>query len=388
MRNLPKIELALFDADDTIWHAYGPWAVCMDPAYHDLVNVLGANPAETQDFIQNKATGQHRFNDYGGLSHFLNAQGLIPRSDDPQEQYERDIIRRNIRSRFFHDWQKQTVFYEGTIGTFRKIKQAGTAIAVWTDSDAPSVIRRYHSACKNAGMITQQMIETLDLFDAFYVMPSHECDSLLLWNIDDELIHAFKRRMVISSKPKAFKPADPAQVPDARGMAIMDDFGAKPENTLMMGDSNKDVFAALQSGIHGVWFKKGANQNAKTVEMLTRFASPRYKYGLENILAELARHAPDENYITIEENIAELAEHFTFAPAPHGYRHSPLSRQCHIPLALARMDQLGLRSRKELYVQFGIATHFGAEIPVIEPQDFAGMADPGIPGSQPEILPA
>src|SRR5690349_5078331 len=123
----PVIKLALFDADDTIWRAYGPWATCMEPAISDLVHYLGADPEKLRHCIQNEAAGQHRFNDFGGLSHFLNERGdLIPKSKDNQEQYERDIIRRNIRSRFFHDWKKLTVFYPQTLETLAKLKEAGT----------------------------------------------------------------------------------------------------------------------------------------------------------------------------------------------------------------------------------------------------------------------
>lgn len=375
----PIIKLAIFDADDMLWHAYGPWAACMEPAMRDLVDYLGVDPEKLRHTIQNDAIGQHRFNDYGGLSHFLSRrEGLIPRASDPQEQYEREIIRRNIRSRFFEDWRKLTKFYDGTIETISSLKEAGTAIAIWTDSDAPSIIRRFDSACRNAGLSADQAVQFIKNFDAFYVMPSAECDSLLLWNIDTDLIHAIKKKMVISSDPKGWKPATPDPVPAPRGTAILADFGIDPENALMIGDSYKDVFAAKQSGMHGIWFKEGAHQSPHTVEMLTRIASPRYKYGIEAIQEQFDLYAPDADFTVIEKSITELEDHFTFAPAERGYRHSLLSQQCHIPLALTHPDQVGARLRKELNGQFGIATHFGEVIPVIAPQAPSGMAGPEI----------
>jgi FMN phosphatase YigB (HAD superfamily) len=388
MTDKPKIQLAIFDADDMIWHAYGPWAACMGPAMDDLVEYLGVDPEKLRHAIQNDAIGQHRFNDYGGLSHFLSTNGLIPRVNDPQEQYERDIIRRNIRSRFFEDWRKLTKFYDGTIETITKLKAAGTRVAIWTDSDAPTIIRRFDSACKNAGMTPEDAIGFVKKFDAIYAMPSAECDSRLLWNIDTNIIHAIKKRMVISSDPKGWKPATPEPVATPRGQAILADFNIAPEHALMIGDSYKDVFAAIQAGMHGAWFKHGANQTPETVEMLTRVASPRYKYGIDAIQEQLDTHLPHRGYIVIENDIAELENYFTFAPAERGYHHSLLSQQCHIPLALVHPDQVGARLHKELNAQFGIATHFGEVIPVIAPQDQDDMAGPEISGLPQEPLPA
>lgn len=393
MSSRPVIKLALFDADDMIWRAYGPWAACMEPAINDLVRYLGADPEKLRHCIQNEAAGQHRFNDFGGLCHFLKQEKIIPVTGDEREDYERDIIRRNIRSRFFHDWRKLTVFYPQTLETLTKIKESGTATAIWTDSDAPTVIRRFDSACKNAGLSAQQQIEALKLIDAFYVMPSVECDSRILWNVDPDFIHAFKKKMMISAQPKAWKPSSPEPMENARGKAIMADFGVLPENTVMMGDSNKDVFAALQSGIHAAWFKKGADQDAKTVEMLSRYASPRYKYGLGSIMEQLALHAPDANYITLHESMAELLDHFTFAPAESAYRHSPLSQTWHIPLASApltqvgRREKIGARTPQELNALFGIATHLGAGLPELVPQGLADMAGLGTQGQPVAPLP-
>lgn len=390
MGTKPTINLALFDADDLLWHAYGPWAACMQPAIQDLIDYLGANPEKLRHCIQTEAIGQHRFNDYGGLSHFLNGrEGLIPKSQDPQEQYERDIIRRNIRRRFFEDWRRLTQFYNGTLETVTKLKQAGTAVAIWTDSDAPSLIRRFDSCCRNTGLDLNQAVAFIRQFDAIYAMPSVECDSRLLWNIDTDLIYALKDRLVISSDPKGWKPATPEPVANSRGRAILADFNTAPENALMVGDSHKDVFAGKQSGMHCAWFKKGADQDKKTVDMLTRIASPRYKYGINAIQEQLDTYLPDGGYVVLENNIAELENYFTFAPAERGYHHSLFSPQHHIPLALARPDQVGARLRKELNAQFGIATHFGEVIPVIAPQapdDKAGRERQGQPpGSIPAL---
>ncbi len=376
----PNIKLVIFDADDTIWQAYKPWAACMEPAIRDLIDYLGADPEKLRHCIQNEAIGQHRFNDYGGLSHFLKKQGLIPEVSDPQGQYEREIIRRNIRSRFFHDWRKQTIFYPETIGFLRDLKKAGTTAAIWTDSDAPTVIRRFHSACKNLGYRTKEMKETLSLIDKFYVMPSAECDSLSLWDIDDEFIRAFKQRMVICADPKGWKPATPERTENGRGRAIMGDFKALPENTLMIGDSNKDVFAALQSGMHAAWYQNGSNHDGRTIAMLRQFASPRYKYGIEAIQEQLDLYLTRDDYTVLRKSLDELHDHFTFAPAEHAYRHSLLSRGCHIPLELLRPDQAGVRTRQGLNVLFGIATHFGEVFPVIDAQDPSDMADPEISG--------
>lgn len=382
----PTIQLAIFDADDLLWQAYGPWAACMGPAMDDLVEYLGVDPERLRHAIQNDAIGQHRFNDYGGLSHFLSTNGLIPRVSDPQDQYEREIIRRNIRSRFFEDWRNLTKFYDGTIETISKLKNAGTGVAIWTDSDAPTLIRRFDSSCRNARMSADETTQFIKKFDAFYVMPSAECDSRLLWNIDPELILSIKKKMVISSDPKGWKPATPEAVSNARGKAILADFDIAPEHALMAGDSYKDVFAGVQSGMHGVWFKHGANQDEQTVEMLTRVASPRYKYGIDAIQAQLDTYLPGGGYVVLENNIAELEKFFTFAPAERGYRHSPLSQGHHIPLALVHPDQVGARLHKELNAQFGIATHFGEVIPMIAPQGPDDMAGPEKSGPQPEPL--
>lgn len=373
MSERPEIKAVIFDADDTIWHAYKPWTR-IENVLSGICEITGADPEKIRHKVQNDAPGQYRFNDPGSLIRFLIKSDLFENVSEAQKNELR-----TIRDQFWCEWRKETRYYDGTIDSILAIRAKGCATAILTDSDAPAVPRRNYFCASNAGI---DPIQSLDLFDAMYVMPSIECDSHMLWDTPSDYIHAAKKKMVIGSDPKGWKPNP------QRALAILEDFGIAPENALMVGDSYKDVITGLQAGMHAAWFKKGADHDALTVDMLTRFASPRFKYGLDTVKEELDKFAREDSYVTIHESIAELAEHFIFAPAPRGYRHSPSSRQCHIPLALAHPDQLGPRSRKELNVQFGIATHFGAVIPVIEPQDLGDMAGPEKQGPLGEPLPA
>ncbi len=374
MSDRPVIKLVLFDADDTIWHAYKPWTG-IEPALTRVIETTGADPEKLRHIIQHDAPGQYRFNDYGSLIHFLRkSENLFCEMDE-----NKNSTLRAIRDDFWNEWREQTRYYDGTINAIRHIRAQSTATAILTDSDAPAVPRRNYFCALNENI---NPMESLGLFDAYYVMPSIECDSHLLWDVPKNYRLAAKERMILGSDPKGWKPNP------ARALAILEDFGVAPENALMIGDSYKDVITGLQAGMHAAWFKKGADHDERTVSLLTRYASPRFKYGLSVVKAELDNFTSEENYVTIHESLAELADHFTFAPAPRGYHHSLSSRQCHIPLALAHPDQLGSRSRTELNAEFGIATHFGAVIPVIEPQAPIGMAGPKTQGPQVGPIPA
>lgn len=375
MGKLPEIRLVIFDADDTLWHAYIPWARCMEPALRDYVEVLGVDPEVLRHVVQQRATGQHRFNCFSGLTHFLkHTEDLFPPSDDKEANDNRDIIRKKIRNRFILDWNDLTRFHNGVVDTLtRHIKPSGTATAVWTDADAPSAIRRCYYSSVNAGLDPRvDTSRALSMIDAWYVMPSIECDSHSLWGVDDVFIRDIKTKMNVA-RVKQGKPYL------ERGRAIMEDFGVTPEQTLMIGDNTVDLQSALESGMHAAWFQPGVSYDEKTLAMLNRYASPKYNYGLENVKSTIEDFAQGRSYITVFESMAELAQHFTFAPAESVYRHSPSSLRLHIPLATATKDQMGTRLRPELYGLFGIATHLPSESPAIVPQDPAGKAGPERP---------
>lgn len=377
MNRMNAKKLAVYDFDNCLTDTNSVVAHGLKSATDTLCQTFGLDPEAVRQAIR-QAKGQHRFCDYRGLSDYLKEEHSIPqRSANPAIQQKIDDIRAIIEDTYFQQQRKNTVFYPGTIEALTDIRTQGTAQVILTDAEAPALIRRLYFCARNSGT---HPYNVLDLFDAFYCMPSIECDRSLLYDVDPQFSHRMKNKMVIATDRK-WKPCP------GRLQSIMDDFGVSADETLMIGDSDKDLATGLWAGTDAAWFKHGVMLDDEVATFLKGYASASYSYGLADIVAKVEAATKGEKFATLEKSLKELSDHFSFAPIGSAYRHSVSSQACQT--LLAQEDRTHIPTRpQELYLLFGAATHL-CSVPEMSPAPtLSGMADQETPTLQAQPLQA
>lgn len=357
-------KLVVYDFDNCLTDTNSAVAYGLKAATNSLCETFAIDPETLRQAIR-QAKGQHRFCDYRGLSTYLNDEHNIPpKSGNPEIQQKIDQIRSLIEDTYFRQQRKNTVFYDGTLEALTSIREQGTAQVILTDAEAPALIRRLYFCARNSQM---HPYEVLDLFDAFYCMPSIECDSSLLYDVDPRFSHLMKNKLVIATDRK-WKPCP------GRLQSVMEDFGTSVDETLMVGDSDKDLATGLWAGTDAAWFKHGVMLEDEVATFLKGYASASYSYGLADIIEKVKIATKGQSFTTLEKSLQELSDHFSFAPIESAYRHSFSSQACQTHLA--QEDQTHIPTRPQaLYLLFGAATHLCStpETPAIP--TLSGMAD-------------
>ncbi len=317
--------LLVLDFDNTLTDTLSVWARGMRTAlerisHHFNINMDPLYEATLREAILS-AHGQHRFSDFGGLSHFLKQKGIPPLHEDPQTQYEIDNVRRLIRAEWFHHQRQDTVFYPNALQTLQHIRSLGTSQVIYTDTESPALIRRLWLMGCNAvkAGVLEKPGDVISLFDKFFAMPSHECDShLLKRDVDPDFVRAMKDKMHVW-EDRIRKPS-PAHL-----HTILDMMETEPEQALMVGDNEKDAGCALPIGIDFGWSRYGAEINRETLTVLARYASPDFTYEFALIESKINRAAAGKPYLTLHQSLAEVLTHHEFAPAGCSYRrnHAP-----------------------------------------------------------------
>jgi hypothetical protein len=201
------------------------------------------------------------------------------------------------------------------VETLRGLKASGTDVAIYSDTEASSMIRRLWLMAHNArrtGVFAQED-EMLHLVDHFYSHPSIDDDSRILRDVDLRFVQKIKEKMSIWTSG-VYKPA-----PDYLRI-IMKDFGAQPAHTVMVGDTHNDGGGAVPNKVSFAWAHYGARIAPEIEKAAKRMASSHYKYGVADIQGSFdATCRPD---VILQESIAELREKFSFV-AGNGF--SPYS---------------------------------------------------------------
>lgn len=305
-KTLKNKSLAVFDLDNTLTDSLTFWATALRPVAHTLSESFGMSEARIADRLL-AAPSQFRFNDVGRLIDWLDEQGDLPRAQDPDEQYQIDVTKWTLQQNWYAAQRRMTVFYPDALQTLQRLKQAGTATALYTDAEASSMIRRVWFLAYNArraGLVKREE-EIIDLFDHYYSQPSHEDDSKGLRNVDIHFTQKLKQKMTIWTTAR-YKPQ-----PDYMA-AIMRDFNARGRDTVMVGDTHNDGGGAVPHKASFAWAHYGARIAPEIEDAARKMASTHYKYGVADIRACFDRSCrPD---VTLHESVAELFNHFRFVP--------------------------------------------------------------------------
>ena len=370
---LPK-SLLIWDVDNTLTDSAGFWGAASGAAVKSLIDNFALKPNAVREAVL-RAPAQYRFSDFGSLITWLDRENVLPKGKTPAETHDIQTTLWAIRQNWYKAQKEMTVFYPQTASTLRTIRAHGTAMAVYTDTEASSLIRRMWFLARNAardGSLSHEF-EIFRLFDHFYSQPSIESDAAILRDIDPDFTLALKNRLTL------FRP-DPVTgrnrgKPSGENIGqILADYNTDPQFALMLGDSDKDGGSARLGGVDFAWLKFGAKLDRVTVKTAQTMASPSFKYGLSAIRQAMR----DQNItpaVTLQRDISEILKKFDFI-AGRGFNpcsersgpHCPHTGVCPADQkAAATIHRLrsAFHSREHL-APTGPATHFEPAPPMPE----------------------
>jgi phosphoglycolate phosphatase len=152
---------------------------------------------------------------------------------------------RNARLETYH-------LYPTVLDTLKILKEIGCLITGYTESRSCYTLLRV------------KKLKLDGLLDFLYTPPDHDIPSSQrkIYNLDKykttETIHRHTRENELKPNPILLK-------------GIISEIGAKPEETIYIGDSlMKDIQMAQQAKVKDVYAKYGASQNLKAYELLRR----------------------------------------------------------------------------------------------------------------------
>ncbi len=326
LKSHPK-QLVVFDLDNTLTDTLRCWAAATSTVVREMVSTFGI---ERQPLIEaiRRAPTQYRFSDFGSLIDWLDQEKILPQATNQSRQYIKDMTKQYLCMIWRQKQKEFTFLYGDTVDTLKSIREHKTATALYTDSDAPSMIARMWLLARTAVAKNElaDEIELVTLFDHFYCQPSIKDDYDVLKNIDPDFVHAMKHNMTLW-QDRQYKPS-PEHM-----WVIASDFRTDPAYTLMVGDTSKDGGCARPLAIDFAWCRFGANVDATTVAIAQEIASPIFQYGLKAVTACFNAHSAPSR--TLRHSLAELQNQYEFAP---GKPFSGMAGSEQSSLACPRID--------------------------------------------------
>lgn len=374
--------LVVFDLDNTLTNTLKCWASATREVVHLMPAAFGV---DEQDLLQaiRRAPSQYRFSDFAGLLSWLDHEKILPQTNNPVEQYLKEALKNHLCDVWHRHQKTLSIFYPGTVEELRDIKAQETAMALYTDSDAPSMIARMwllaRSAVKEKTLVDEMQLA--DLFDHYYCQPSIIDDYSFLKNVDPDFIHLMKKRMTIW-QDKIYKPSTDHL------LMIMQDFNADAKTTLMVGDTAKDTGCARPLGVDAAWCSFGTDLDDETISTAKSVASPLFQYGRAAITACFNKNNKPSH--TLKKDLGELKRHFRFVPGSafteqgHNGRSSPVYPHNGVDPAMRNQALKRVWPNSHVHIRnmpMGPATHLLPAPPAPEPANPSGMADQGTQGS-------
>lgn len=375
MRTISPKALVVWDLDNTLTDSATFWGVATEIAVQMTIDAFGLDQQKVHDAVR-RAPGQYRFSDFRQLLRWLGDEKILPKNHDPADP-QGTLIRVThwaIRDAWFKKQREMTRFYPGALGTLQTIKAQKTDLAIYTDTEASSLIRRFWLMADNArrdGHV-KDTLEVLDLFGHFYAQPSIESDYETLKDVDTDFVLAMKQRMSLF-KPDAATGKRLAKPNGPHLQKIMQDFGASPGSVLMLGDTDKDGGSARASGVDFGWIRFGAVLDDAVVRTAKIMADPGYKFGL-NAVKQAFREQAIAPAIILRRDHSELLRKASFIPGkgfqtPPGT--APVGSSCLHTGACPQgqtadqiVHRLGASFRSQVpLLPTGPATHFQPEPP-------------------------
>ncbi|MFZ4762780.1 MAG: HAD family hydrolase [Alphaproteobacteria bacterium] len=311
---LPDIDLLVLDIDGCIIPHFDIIVQTHNNFYEKLAFSRGLDSKELKLRIQKhaleaKEDGQNLFNlvynDIGaGLHHF---PFLLPLQESDKEL----VAQLNAEKAAITDFFDHFIPTLAAIAFDEHGNRTHTKIALLSDGQEAGVVNRLSFAVINSQKIAGFLpngFSVLDLIDRIYCLddPFHPLDA------EQEGINlACTTRMAVIAKTEALPPT--WHKPNPQGLQkIMADFGIKPEHTLMIGDTARDIQVAIDCGAHHAWQKHGADLSEDVLLHLQELGDPTYKAGVEAVTQKLQQFAITTHHL--DDGLINIFNYFAIAP--------------------------------------------------------------------------
>ena len=333
MTEKTPVKLVVSDIDNTISDYFNIWADMMDAGIRAVAASRGIDmndPAQKKavyDSIKTIPTTGAIFHDFARMVRETPIFSLEGKSAEERKRLEKSD------AKAAHDFQvgyaKGKSLYEGVISTVDQIHANGGKFVLFTDSPEDGAIR----SLVHMGF----PVEKLDGLvcranDADEILPNGKKAPM---QIDGGKIGEYKKALkerigdnYIINGADVWKSDTEKSFPVFK--QVMANFGAKAEETVMVGDNIKSDGGFVMMGVHYAWQKEGSKVTPLSLEVNKALSNqPDYKLGPEahlELLAERGAENPvlgaayHDKMVTLETGFGDLGKYFAFTDNTKAYK--------------------------------------------------------------------
>lgn len=287
---MKAISVVITDLDDTLWDWVGMWY----ESFKAMLDQLELDSGVERDVLIEdfkEVYTRHNTTEYSFAIEELASLQEQNTGEDLTVVYANSI-------KAYRKARKAALsMYPTVLETLKTLKGKGVLLVGYTES--MSFYTRYR--LRNLGLD--------HFFDFLYSPKDHELPE----NVNVKKVRYYPpEHYTLRNVIHRFTPADKFK-PSAEVLKdILNDLGAKPEETIYIGDKlHKDISMAQKAGVIDVWAKYGEAKDRKEYELLRRVTH----WPQDAVQKEKGTMAMDvKPSYTLESSFSELLEYFEFAP--------------------------------------------------------------------------
>lgn len=283
---MPRIALLIVDIDNTLFDWFDVWYTSFGAMLDAVLATTGIDRTVLLEEIR-ELHRRHATTEYTWLLHELPSIAMLPH------------VRRNEvidagRMAFSSAKRRTSRLYPHVLDTLARVKQSGSRIAGYTESQTFATSQRLHRFGLDG------------ILDALYCRREHEAPrDLDLARLGNRPPDAY-----LPKTTRVYEMAAHRRKPDAQSLLdIVRDFGALPREVLYVGDNKvKDVYMAQQAGVHDAHAEYGQSLQRKGYDLLRAVSS----WSDAEIEAERSVAGDVLPTVVLRSDLSEIFQHYTF----------------------------------------------------------------------------
>lgn len=318
MSEKKPVKLIVSDIDNTISDYFNNWGLAWDKGIEKLAESRGMEKDKLYEKIRESASGYARFHNFPDLLKETPALSLEGKS--PEERARLEKVDAQICHEVAKQYHEGNSLYEGVIATIRKAKAAGAQFVMYTDSPVSGAIARL-----------ADMDFPIDLIDGLVCRADNTTEKVdgkfqfkkAPLQVTGGTYNGYRDALVEKLGDKLVMNEGDVWKPNMKVLQdILDRYGAKPEETVMVGDSIKSDGGAVKIGCNFAWQKEGSEVCDEAQTMYSKINEMSdYKIGSKGnlkMLDTLSKEDPklgkqyQEHMVTLEGGFKDLNKYFRF----------------------------------------------------------------------------
>lgn len=294
---LPVIRLLIIDIDNTVFDWFHFWFHSFNAMVNQVLRHVRVERPALLDEIR-EVHQRHKTTEYSWVLEELPSIARLPKSrrDDTIRVAQHEY--REARKRTEH-------LYPGVYSTLSQIKQKGTKLVGFTES------QRFYT-------IQRLMRFGLDgLLDVLYCTKEHGTPS----GIDLAKERSKPAEAYLPKSMKVVELQTDIRKPNPQVLlSIVSELRATPRETLYIGDSKmKDVYMAQGAGVHDAYAEYGDSMNKAGYDLLRAVSS----WTGDEIAKEKVMAVEVTPTIVLQHSFAEILSHFRFSGSSNDNSQEP-----------------------------------------------------------------